>query len=298
MREAVLIAKLTSRNGPEAFSEVSKALTDNGISIVEAHQVENKKELLKRVKRAVKSGHKLILVAGGDGSQTAAVGPLAYTDAVLGVIPAGTGNSFCQTLGIKPTIADAIHTILNGRVAEVDLGIVNGEYFANFATIGLSAVIGADTPKIVKKIAGGVAYGLAAIGPLLTHPPFSAKVAWEKNELKVETFQMIVANGRFFGNTPVLPDANITDGKLSFFTTQGSGRLEILRMYLAFVRGTQTSLPDAHYFQTKKLTVKTKKPQPIAIDGSTFGKTPATFSVAKKALRVMVPQEETAEIAI
>lgn len=293
VRKAVLISKLTSKRGPEAFTEVSKALTERGISIVEAHQVENRKELRRRVKGAVKSGHRLIIVAGGDGSQAAAVGQLAYTDAVLGVIPAGTGNSFVQSLGIKPSIPDAIQAILSGRVAEVDLGIVNGEYFANFATIGLSAQIGVETPKLLKKLAGGAAYGVSAVVPMLRHQPFRAKVTWEKNELKVDTFQMIIANGRYFGNTAVLPDANITDGKLSFFTTAGSGRLEIIRMYFAFLKGTQTELPDAHYFQTKNLSVKTKTPQPIAIDGSAFGKTPGKFSVAPKALKVMVPVTAT-----
>ncbi|HVS45309.1 MAG TPA: YegS/Rv2252/BmrU family lipid kinase [Verrucomicrobiae bacterium] len=289
MREVVLIARLTSNRGPEAFTEVSKALTAHGISIVEAHQVENSKELRKRVKRAVKSGHKLIVVAGGDGSQTAAVGPMAYTKAVLGVIPAGTGNSFAQTLGIKPTIEDAIHTILNGTVAEVDLGVINGKYFANFATIGLSAEIGLDTPELLKKLTGSVAYGLSAIVPMLRQQPFPAKISWENNALKVETYQMVVANGRFFGNTPILPDAEITSGRLSFFTTAGAGRLDMMRMYLAFLNGTHTQLPDAHYFQTKKLTIKTKGRQKIAVDGRDFGYTPATFSVASKALRVMVP---------
>ncbi len=290
MREAVLIGHLTSRNGPAAFAEVSKALVAHGVSIVEAHQVETRKEIRRRVKRAVKSGHTLVLVIGGDGSQAAAVGPLAHTKAVLGVIPAGTGNSFAQSLGITPTIEDAIHTILNGRVAHVDLGVVNGEYFANFATIGLSSEIAESTPKLLKKIVGGAAYGLSAVLPMLKHRPFLAKVSWEKNALKLETHQMIVASGRYFGNTPILPDATATSGRLAFFTTVGPGRMDVMRMYLAFLSGTQTDLPDAHYFQTAKLTVKTKKRQPIAIDGSAFGYTPAKFSVAPNALRVMVPQ--------
>lgn len=294
MREVVLIAEMDSNKGAEAFTEVSKALTEHGISIVEAHHVVGSKELRKRVKRAVKSGHKYIVVAGGDGSQTTAVGPMAYTKSVLCVIPAGTGNSFAQTLGIKPSIEDAIETILHGRVVEVDLGIVDGEYFANFATIGLSAEIGNDTPRLLKKLVGGVAYGLSAIAPMLKKQPFPAEIAWEKNVLKVETFQMIIANGRYFGNTPILPDASNTDGRLAFFATASSERLSAMEMYLAFLNGTQADLPDAHYFRTKKLKIATKGRQPIALDGNAFGHTPAKFSVARKALRVMVPQAPVA----
>jgi len=289
MREIVLIAKLSSKKGPEAFAEVTRALTARGISIVEAHEVETRKELRKRVKRAVKSGHKFIAVAGGDGSQAAAVDVMAHTKSVLAVIPAGTGNSFAQSLGMEPSIEAAIDTILNGEVKRIDLGRVNGTHFANFATIGLSAEIGLDTPKLLKKITGGIAYGLSAVVPVLRKKPFKATIAWERNELKVDTFQMIVASGRYFGNTPILPDAGVTSGRLAFFTTAGTSRLDVMRMYLAFLNGTQTELPDAHYFQTEKLTVKTKGKQLIAIDGSAFGYTPATFTIECKALRVLMP---------
>ncbi|MDQ2991383.1 MAG: YegS/Rv2252/BmrU family lipid kinase [Candidatus Eremiobacteraeota bacterium] len=289
MREVVLIAKLSSKKGPEAFSEVTRALTARGISIAEAHQVENRKELRKRVRQASKSGHKYIVVAGGDGSQCAAVQALAYSKSVLCVIPAGTGNSFAQSLGMKPTIEDAINTIVDGKVERVDLGVVNGAYFANFATIGLAARIGLETPKLLKKIAGGVAYGLSAVVPILRDKPFEAKISWEKNNLKVSTFQMIIASGRFFGNTPILPDASIKSGRLAFFTSVGPSRVDVMRMYLAFLAGDQTSLPDAQYFRTKKLKITTKGRQLIAVDGSKFGRTPAKFSIARKALRVMVP---------
>ena len=289
MPQAVLIAKTDSRHGLEAFGLVSAGLQKRGFSIAEAHKVADRRELKKRVRGAVRSGHRLIVVAGGDGTQTTAVGELAYTDAVLGVIPAGTGNSFALSLGIKSDIEEAIEVIARGRVCEVDLGVVNGTYFANFATIGMSAEIGADTPKWLKRITGPVAYGISAIGPLVTGRAFRAKVFWEKNALRLETFQMIIANGRYFGETPVVPDASITDGRLTFFTTAGARRMDILRMYFAFLRDKQTELPDAHYFQTKKIKIKTSKPQPIALDGSSFGTTPAKFSIAKKALKVMVP---------
>lgn len=289
VREAVLIAEMKSNKGPEAFEEVTRALASHGISIVEAHHVVGSTEVRKRVKRAVKSRHELIVVVGGDGTQTTAVGPLAYSKAVLGVIPAGTGNSFAQSLGLDCTIEGAVDTIVHGRIAEVDLGIINGEYFANFATIGLAAEIGHETPQLLKKLAGGVAYGLSAVVPILRRKPFAAEITWEKNLLKIETFQMIVASGRYFGNTPILPEATITSGRLAFFATASSQRLDTVRMYLAFLSGTQTGLPDAHYFQTKKLKIKTKGRQPIAIDGNEIGRTPATFGIAHKALRVMVP---------
>ncbi|GAC1503374.1 MAG: hypothetical protein NVS1B14_08710 [Vulcanimicrobiaceae bacterium] len=171
----------------------------------------------------------------------------------------------------------------------MDLGIVNGTYFANFATIGVLAQIGLETPKLLKRVAGPIAYGISTIVPALKSRAFTANIEWEKNTLRLSTRQIIVANGRYFGVTPVLPDATITDGRLTFFATDDMSRADIFKSGIAFLQGTQTALHNAHYFHTKRLTIRTKGRQVIAIDGSWLGKTPAKFSVAPKALQVMVP---------
>ncbi|MDQ6930319.1 MAG: YegS/Rv2252/BmrU family lipid kinase [Candidatus Eremiobacteraeota bacterium] len=289
MREAVILGGHESRRGAQGVIAASKLLSERGIDIVEYHIVADRSALRKRVKQAVKSGHKLIVVSGGDGAQTTAVGPLAYTDAVLGLIPGGTGNSFAQTLGIASDLEAAVEAIVNGRVARVDLGRVNGNYFANFSTIGLTAEVGARTPRWLKRFIGSFAYALCAIKPLATEKPFSCVVKANKKKQKLKTFQIVIANGRYFGTQPLLPDAWITDGLLSFFTTTGLSHLELVRMYLAVVAGTQTLLPDAQSFSAKKIVIKTRGRHLVSIDGDFGGYTPAKFTVERNALRVMVP---------
>lgn len=289
MQEAVVLGGHESRHGPQDVAAASKLLTERGISVVESHVVKDRKQLVKRVRLAIKSGHKLIVVCAGDGGQTAVVGEFAHKDAVLGVIPGGTGNSFAQTLGIEPTLEAGVDAIVNGKVTRVDLGRVNGRYFANFSTIGLTAIVGATTPQLLKKVAGPAAYAITAVKPLLTEKPFSAKVKAGKKKFKLRTFQIVVANGRYFGDKPLLPDASITDGKLSFFTTKGLSHLDLLRMYMAVVKGTQTELPDAKYFNAKKIRVSTPKRRMVSIDGNFGGYTPAKFSIERNALSVMVP---------
>lgn len=290
MREAVILGGHESRHGAKDVAAAAKLLGERGIRIVESHIVADRNALRQRVKQAVKSGHKLIIVSGGDGAQTTAVGPLAHTDSVLGVIPGGTGNSFAQTLGIEPTLEAGVDAIVNGKIACVDLGCVNGRYFANFSTIGLTAKVGASTPHWLKHFAGSFAYAITAIKPLVSEKPFACTIsAGKRKKQKLETFQIVIANGRYFGTKPLLPDATITDGKLSFFTTTGLSHYELVRMYLAVVAGTQTELPDAEYFSAKKIKIETRDKHMVSIDGDFGGYTPATFRVRKKALRVMVP---------
>ena len=262
-----------------------------GLHVAALHVETDEAGCSRRIKRAVKDGAPEIVVGGGDGTMTHAVDLLAHRASVMGVLPLGTGNSFAQSLGI-PTddLGAAVGVIAHGHVERVDLGVVNGTHFANFATIGLSSEIANATPRLLKKFTGAIAYALAGIRPMLTHRPFLARIRWKGGRLDVRTQDIIVANGRFFGHTPVAPDATIVDGRLHLFTADGASALDALRTYLALGRGQQGRLPNAHVVTARSFTIRASKRQPIAIDGSLLERTPARFAVAREALRVFVPE--------
>jgi diacylglycerol kinase family enzyme len=50
---------------------------------------------------------------------------------LFGVLPLGTANSFVRTLGFPLNLGGAIDVLVNGKVADVDLGKINEDYFAN-----------------------------------------------------------------------------------------------------------------------------------------------------------------------
>ena len=290
MREAVLIASRSSRHGVADLNKARALLVQGGIEIVESYTSADHLELRDRVKSAVKSGHQLIVACGGDGMQTSIVGELAHTNAVLGVIPGGTGNSFARSLGIKMSVDDAVDVIAKGKEARVDLGVVNGTYFANFATIGLASDIALHTPRWLKRTAGPAAYAIAAVIPILTRRPFGCVVKWDDRKLKLRTHQVVIANGRFYGDTALLPNATLTEGMLSLFTTSGLSVGDKLGTFVDFLRGDQIQRRDAQYFSASKIRVKTRGRQPVSLDGDYFCETPAKFSVDERALRVMVPK--------
>jgi YegS/Rv2252/BmrU family lipid kinase len=289
MREATVICRLSSRHGLAYYQRLQHELPERGVQIVEAHMVRRRKELKKRIRQAVKSGATLIIVIGGDGTQTAAVGELAHKNCALAVVPAGTGNSFAFSLGIKDDLDGAIETIANGKEIRVDVGIVNGTYFANFATIGLIADAANRTPRDLKRIIGPLAYGLTAIRSFLREKPFELRVKWKSETLKIVTHQAIVASGRYFGWQPLTPQASLRSGDLAFFAAAGDKPQDVIATNAALLRGDQTQLEHAHYFSAPKIKIKTSPKQPLNIDGHALGTTPATFKLAPRALRVLVP---------
>jgi YegS/Rv2252/BmrU family lipid kinase len=253
--------------------------------------VRRRRALKKRIQQAVKEGAKVIVVIGGDGTQTAAVGELVHSDCALAVVPAGTGNSFAYTLGIKDDLDAAIETIVSGKEIAIDVGIVNGTYFANFASIGLIADAANRTPRGLKRIIGPVAYGIAAIQSFFRDKPFELRVKSNGQKLTLTTHQAIIASGRYFGWQPLTPQASVRDGHLAFFAAEGDRAQDVIATNAALLRGDQTQLERAHFFSAPEIRIKTKPKEPLNIDGHALGKTPATFCIAPKALRVLVPQD-------
>ena len=290
MRATVVINARASRAGA-VLPTLHDALAARDIAVDSIVVVKDERALRSHVRRARRARYDLAIVGGGDGSQTTAVDELAGSETALGVLPLGTGNSFALTLGVGEDLDRALDIIAAQRVVRVDLGVVNGTHFANFATIGLSAEIAANASHRLKAIAGPIAYVFGAFAPLFRHRPFRARIRAGREKYKIETRQIVIANGRYFGKQPIAPDASIVDEHLALFTTTGLSHAEIARTYLAMGLGVQDRLPDAIELRARAITVKAKPPQRVSIDGNMLGRTPAKFSVAPRALRVCVPAE-------
>lgn len=175
-REAVLIVNTGSRRGERSFNAARAGLEARGIHVVESYPVRAGAQLPKLVERTIAAGHRLVVVGGGDGTLSSAVGAFAYADAALGVLPLGTGNSFAQTLTIPQDLGHALDIIAGGNVVDVDLGVVNEAYFSNVATIGLSANVARRTPRWLKRILGPAAYVVIGVVQTFQHNAFIATI--------------------------------------------------------------------------------------------------------------------------
>ena len=262
-------------------------LADRGIDVVETCGVETRKQLRKAVKRARRRAP-LVVVCGGDGTLTSVVSLFAHRDVTLGVVPAGTVNSFSRNLGIGQTFEDAADTIAHGIDRRLDLGCANGRYFANFLTVGVEAEAARRTTRPLKKLLGPLAYGAAALVPFLRRRPFQCTLAWGERRLEVCTYHVIVVNGRYFGYRPIDRDAGQSDAKLDVFVRDERDRFSLFATYGALALGKQRGLDGARLWSTfDEVKVCADPVQRIAVDGRALGKTPVRVRVVPGALRVM-----------
>lgn len=249
-------------------------------------------EICRRTKAAVAEGIPLVVVGGGDGTFTSIVGNLAGGETVLGVLPLGTGNSFARSLRIPQTIAEAVETIVTGRVARIDLGRANGTYFANFATIGFTSDIGQETDSKAKQALGTLAY--VAVGAKVAAQAARFRAVCTipgRPEFTAHTYQLIVTAGRVFGTSVIDPSASSTDGKFDLFVNDDENKLDIARTFLAFLTERQHELPHAHHLSAARIRIETDSPQRVNVDGEALGETPVDFEIDPGALRVIVPRD-------
>jgi diacylglycerol kinase family enzyme len=93
------------------------------------------------VHNAIKTGIKLIVVAGGDGTVDSVMGVLIGSDVTLGIIPTGTRNNVAFNLGITGDIANSVAILRQGRRLKIDVGRVHcghsRHWFLEAVTVGL-----------------------------------------------------------------------------------------------------------------------------------------------------------------
>jgi len=94
---------------------------------------------------AAREGFDVVCAFGGDGTVNEAANGLAGARTALTVLPGGSNNVVAKLLGIPTDVVDATEHILQladrWEPRQVDLGIVNGRYFAFAAGMGLDASV-------------------------------------------------------------------------------------------------------------------------------------------------------------
>src|SRR3712207_2666906 len=118
------------------------------------------------IERAARGDGEVVVAGGGDGTVSAVASALAGSGKTLGVLPLGTLNHFAKDLAIPLDLGAAVETIVRGRVAEVDVGEVNGRVFINNSSLGLYPQIVAHRQEQQEQLARGkwAAFAWATLG--------------------------------------------------------------------------------------------------------------------------------------
>ncbi|BAZ67283.1 diacylglycerol kinase catalytic region [Fischerella sp. NIES-4106] len=288
-RRALLLVNRQSRQGQKRLSEVMSCLVEQGFELIaaSAENPQDFSEIIQRYQHQVD----LVIVGGGDGTLNAAVDTLVETNLPLGILPLGTANDLARTLKIPNSLPEASKVIANGELRRIDLGEVNGKYFFNVASLGLSVKITQRLTKEVKRRWGIFAYAFTALKVIWESRPFSAEIRLCDQSIQVKTVQIAIANGRYYGGgMTVAPYAMIDDQRLDLYSLEIKHWWEIIPLLPRMRQGRHINARNVRALQAQEIEVYTRKPRPINTDGEITTYTPALFRVVPKAVAVFVPR--------
>jgi diacylglycerol kinase (ATP) len=261
--------------------------------------------------QAVAEGAERLIVVGGDGTLNEAVngclddaGGVAQGAPELALVPLGTGSDFARGLGI-PGGAAAIEVLLHGHPQPLDLGLATyrdaqgrevTRAFANVADFGLgpetSALIALGSTRL-----GPAAYFLGALQAIAAFTPTPIRVEVDGATVYDGPSGMaVVANGSYFGGgMQVAPHAQPDDGEFEILVLDCVGRRTLVTDILPRIyRGTHIHHMAVHQARGRTVTIDATTPFPLELDGEIVGATPARFTLLPGALRVLVPEGQTA----
>jgi diacylglycerol kinase (ATP) len=249
---------------------------------------------------AVGEGFETIVAAGGDGTLNEVLNgigdaPDGFDRARLGVLPLGTVNVFAKELGMPGQWKKSMTILLAGKEKTIDLPQVEyagaekreRRYFAQLAGTGLDARAIALADFNLKKKIGPLAYVWA--GVLAMFAPKS-EIVVTINGQTLNAALVLVGNGRFYGGKyRLFPQADMRDGALDVCVFPKANWFTLIRSTGMFVLRLDLPRGVARRIRAETFTLSSPQRSPVEVDGENIGHLPATFSVQKQRLRIVVP---------
>ena len=249
---------------------------------------------------AVATGYDVIAAAGGDGTVNEVLNGIAdepdgFAKARLGVLPLGTVNVFARELKISPKLEHAWRVLKRANEMKIDLGradyLEDGKpaqrYFMQLAGAGLDARAIELVSWKLKKSAGPLAYLVAGFQALTEK---QARITAKADGREISGELLLLGNGRFYGGPfEIFPDAGLCDGRLEACAFPKVDLSSLTRLAPEFL--LRRKLAEAHVrrLNAGKIELTGDSSAAFELDGEWIGHLPATFSVERQKLRVVIP---------
>lgn len=287
-KRALLLINRHSRQGDKYLSLIVEHFYNHDLELI-VKPVKEPEDYRIAV-RQYHSNLDLVIVGGGDGTFNAVVDSLVETNLPLGILPLGTANDLARTLNIPNNIKQACDVIAQGNLKPIDLGWVNGKYFFNVASLGLSVDITDKLSRGLKRRWGILAYAITAIQVISKTRPFRVTIKANEQEIKVKTIQIAIGNGRYYGGgMTIANDAAIDDQRLDLYSLELKKWWQIFPLIWRLPKGEQNILPWVRTMEAQEIDIYTRKAYDINTDGEITTIAPAKFKVIPHALQVFVP---------
>jgi diacylglycerol kinase family enzyme len=278
----------------ERLRQLERSLHAAGLSF-RLVAVSDGEQIVQAARTAVKSGSRVVVAAGGDGTVSAVASQLADTDVVMGVLPIGTLNHFAKDAGIPVDPEDALRVITQSNVMHLDCGEVNGRVFINNSSLGLYPDIVTDRESQRRREGRGKWHALfsASLRALRRFSVLTLQIEVDGQAYQRRSAFFFVGNNEYrMEGFNIGERESIAKGRLSLYLTRHTGRFGLFRLALRALLGRLRQSPDFEMVTVMSLTVRSRKHRLlVATDGEVQSmQPPLHYRIRPKALRVLVPR--------
>lgn len=217
-------------------------------------------------RKAIDEGAHIILVVGGDGTVNEVAGSMINSDAVLGIIPKGSGNGLARELHIPMDVKKALDIVLKGHKITIDSCRANGRVFFTTCGVGFDAAVSRKFAS--EKHRGSLTYLKNMISEYLSYKPQEYELLIDDTMREEKAFLVACANASQYGNNAfIAPLANIEDGKMDITILSPFTPLDIAPLAIQLFTKQLDRNSKIKTVKGKEVTITRQTPGIMHLDG-------------------------------
>jgi YegS/Rv2252/BmrU family lipid kinase len=185
----------------------------------------------------------------------------------------------------------ACDVIANGVERRVDVGQVGGRTFIGIASLGFDSEANRIANEAPSRL-GNLVYAYAAIRALAGWRPARFELDLDGERRSFIGYSVAAANSKAYGGGMyAAPDAELDDGLLDVVVADHMSKRRFLTIVRKSFDGSHIREPEIHVFRVPRVRIEADRPFVVYADGDPIAELPAEITVARHALRVLVPAQ-------
>jgi len=231
-----------------------------------------------------------IWIAGGDGTIHQVINSLLRYECTvpIGIYPVGTANDFMWYFHFPDTIEEITEILLRDNYTYCDIGVANGRYFINVASLGFLIDVSQKTDIKAKKSLGVIAYYLKGAEELSRLKPVHVGIRSGEVNRDAEVYFVLIMNGKSAGGfKKIAPLASFSDGLLDVYIFKKCPLIDLIALIIKVRNGEHAESPYVDYFQTAELTIDCKDTVGTDMDGEKGFDFPLRVSIEPRKLKLI-----------
>lgn len=240
--------------------------------------------------KGITDGVRYFIAVGGDGTINEVGAVLKNKDAVLGIIPMGSGNGLAKHIGMSTDISKAIAQLCNASESRIDTLTINDHFAVNVSGFGFDGYVAYRFNHYGKR--GLSTYTKIGLTEYFRYPLQEFEISYDNHTKLVKKHMLVIANASQFGNAAIIaPTADLKDGIMELVAVELPPIVFIPGILYRLFNG---KLKDNKYIQTykcKSFRARSSKPVHLHIDGESMEPVhEINVSIEPRSLTILTPQ--------